>query len=247
MAHWHALAKLRLHTDETLDSFDQVTCTLGEKLRKFVAKTCAAYQTEELPKEKSARMRRQKARTTGTGHQHQGEHISASLGNTSGEQPLPEGEAITMAAHKPQIKKDKVFNLNTYKTHALGDYATTIRQNGTTDSYSTEPVSDFTYRLLKSHIEHLLYPVPRENWSIDHQRQGTKGPARRNMSNKLLGSRDVKHAFVGFAINLILTQWCPREIRMLQVLLQHTIISVNLRMNLIILGHFCVSMPMILQ
>ena len=36
----------------------------------------------------------------------------------------------------------KKFNLQIYKYHALGDYADTTRQYGTTDSYSTEPVSD---------------------------------------------------------------------------------------------------------
>jgi hypothetical protein len=39
--------------------------------------------------------------------------------------------------------KQKKFNLKTYKTHSLGDYVQTIRMYGTTDSYSTEPVSSF--------------------------------------------------------------------------------------------------------
>lgn len=38
-------------------------------------------------------------------------------------------------------RKPKGFNLNTYKLHSLGDYADTIRQYGTTDSYSTQLVS----------------------------------------------------------------------------------------------------------
>jgi hypothetical protein len=36
----------------------------------------------------------------------------------------------------------KTLNLNTYKIHALGDYVSTIREFGTTDSYSTETVCD---------------------------------------------------------------------------------------------------------
>lgn len=151
MAHWHALAKLRLHTDDTLESFDQVTRVLGEKLRKFVAKTCTAYRTEELPKEKSARIRRQ-AQKAQTGCQRpedatsQQEYISVPLGNTPGEQLRSEGEVFPTAGRcrRQTNLKDKVYNLNTYKNHALGDYANAIRQNGTTDSYSTEPVSDFT-------------------------------------------------------------------------------------------------------
>jgi hypothetical protein len=37
--------------------------------------------------------------------------------------------------------RKKKFTLNTYKYHACGDYPNTIRQYGTTDSYSTEIVS----------------------------------------------------------------------------------------------------------
>jgi hypothetical protein len=42
---------------------------------------------------------------------------------------------------KPLGRRKKTFNINTYKAHALGDYVATIRRYGTTDSYSTEPVS----------------------------------------------------------------------------------------------------------
>jgi hypothetical protein len=37
-------------------------------------------------------------------------------------------------------RRTKTFNLDTYKYHSLGDYVEHIRQYGTTDSYSTEPV-----------------------------------------------------------------------------------------------------------
>jgi hypothetical protein len=38
-------------------------------------------------------------------------------------------------------RKPKLLNLETYTYHALGDYVRTIRTFGTTDSYSTQPVS----------------------------------------------------------------------------------------------------------
>lgn len=38
-------------------------------------------------------------------------------------------------------RRQKTWNLDTYKIHALGDYVETIRLYGTTDSYSTELVS----------------------------------------------------------------------------------------------------------
>ena len=39
----------------------------------------------------------------------------------------------------------KSFNLTTYKLHALGDYARTICLFGTTDSYTTQIVSQFCF------------------------------------------------------------------------------------------------------
>jgi hypothetical protein len=47
----------------------------------------------------------------------------------------------TLKAPKKNARKPKSLNLDTYTYHALGDYVTTIRQFGTTDSYSTQPVS----------------------------------------------------------------------------------------------------------
>jgi hypothetical protein len=48
----------------------------------------------------------------------------------------PDHASSSVATRKP-----KKFNLQTYKYHSLGDYADTIRQYGTCDSYSTEPAS----------------------------------------------------------------------------------------------------------
>jgi hypothetical protein len=48
LAHWHGLAKLRMHTDVTLRILDDTTTSLGEQLRHFQAETCSAYTTCEL-------------------------------------------------------------------------------------------------------------------------------------------------------------------------------------------------------
>ncbi|KAG2744580.1 hypothetical protein P692DRAFT_201841470 [Suillus brevipes Sb2] len=40
-----------------------------------------------------------------------------------------------------QTRRNKLFNFRTYKFHVLGDYVASIHHFGTTDSYSTEPVS----------------------------------------------------------------------------------------------------------
>jgi hypothetical protein len=54
MAHWHGLAKLRMHTDTTLDIMDAVTSDLGEKLRAFQQKTCTYFKPKELWREANA-------------------------------------------------------------------------------------------------------------------------------------------------------------------------------------------------
>lgn len=119
-AHWHALAKLRMHTDYTLNIFDDTTILIGAKLRAFEKKTCSAFATHELKRETEARKRRaNKAQRNSTTSKADAKRSSGS------DQQLP-----------------KKFNLQTYKHHSLGDYPNTIRQYGTTDSYSTEPVRD---------------------------------------------------------------------------------------------------------
>lgn len=58
-AEWHTLAKLRLHTESTLDLLEQTTTQLGTQLRRFQSYTCSFFVTRELPKEEAARGRRQ--------------------------------------------------------------------------------------------------------------------------------------------------------------------------------------------
>jgi hypothetical protein len=113
LATWHAFAKLRIHTDDTLDLFDTATRFLGYSVRKFLRKTCAFYRTTELPSEYAARGRRQAA--------------------------LAATQPRSRASGSTEVKM-KRLNLSTYKFHALGDYPNTIREYGTTDSYSTQTV-----------------------------------------------------------------------------------------------------------
>jgi hypothetical protein len=121
LAQWHALAKLRQHTDVLLDILESTTKDLGQRLRDFESETCSAFETRELKREAEARQRRQIKVAT--------EHNAASTPGITDQKNI--------------ARKRKFFNLNTYKTHSLGDYVRTIRMYGTTDSYSTEPVSSF--------------------------------------------------------------------------------------------------------
>ena len=58
MGCWHAYAKLRLHTEQTLASFERLTADLGTLLRHFSTTTCGGFNTTELPRERAARARR---------------------------------------------------------------------------------------------------------------------------------------------------------------------------------------------
>lgn len=113
LAEWHALAKLRLHTNNTLALLHQALRRLGAQVRRFQRVTCPAFETKELPQESAQRQRRECTEFQ-SGHQRKPA--------TSGMLP-------------------KTFNINTYKFHALGDYEKTIRMFGTTDSYTTQVVS----------------------------------------------------------------------------------------------------------
>jgi hypothetical protein len=112
---WHAFAKLRIHTDNTLDLFRSSTKSLTAAMRRFVKETCEAYFTQELPKETAARGRRTAALTA------------------TGKTPGSKGKLNP----GPKAKK---LNLATYKYHALADYPETVRRFGTTDNYNTQIV-----------------------------------------------------------------------------------------------------------
>lgn len=111
-AQWHALAKLRMHSESTVTFLEGTFKTLSQALRKFRRDTCPAFNTVELPKEKQARQQR--------------------LARQSQNNATPQESSGA---------KTKMFNLNTYKFHAMADYASTIKFFGTTDSFTTQMVS----------------------------------------------------------------------------------------------------------
>jgi hypothetical protein len=68
MAYWHGMAKLRLHSEPTLETMDRLTTSLGDKFRAFEKHTCSAFVTYELKKEATARERRQSKSAKKTRH-----------------------------------------------------------------------------------------------------------------------------------------------------------------------------------
>lgn len=120
LATWHALAKLRLHTETTVTSLEHSTRRLGVAIRKFEKDTCSAFTTFDLPSEDAARARRQAK--------------NVAKGKTGG------GKALK--------RKPRLFNMVTYKLHALGHYAEAIRCFGPSDGFSTQTVRVFSRNFL---------------------------------------------------------------------------------------------------
>ena len=121
LATWHSLAKLRQHTETTVCDLENSTARLGDVLRTFQEEVCTQYQTFDLPSEEATRARRK---------------AKAMAANAD------KGAAQTRKGHGKESasgsRKVRKFNLNTYKTHALGGYAKAIRLFGSPDNYNSQ-------------------------------------------------------------------------------------------------------------
>ncbi|KAG2119467.1 uncharacterized protein F5147DRAFT_564447, partial [Suillus discolor] len=116
MAHWHGLAKLWMHSDLTINIMDQVTSAVGGQFRNFKAQVCSAYNTQELCQEVEARTQRHAKRA------------AKQVGGQEGKQSSLLKEQAAQSAGSPKdMHCKKVFNFQTYKFHALGDYVSTIQ------------------------------------------------------------------------------------------------------------------------
>ena len=120
LAQWHSLAKLRRHTSITITALRHVTTRLGHELHSFKEYT-SQTKIYETPHEVSAWQQCMQAKM-------QSHPKQAAKSSTQDSSPNP-------------THCQKYFNLHTSKFHALGDYADTIETLGTTDSMSTQIVS----------------------------------------------------------------------------------------------------------
>ena len=59
MAHWHGLAKLRMHHDLILDKLGKLTEVLGMRFCDFNQKTCVQFDTKELQREYNVHIQRE--------------------------------------------------------------------------------------------------------------------------------------------------------------------------------------------
>ena len=122
-AEWHRFAKLRMHTDTTINHLEMLTKEFGQLMRQFRGSTCSEFQTMELPHEVAAHKRQ---------HQCIQDHVH---------KPGP----ASASSHC----KIKMLNLQTPKFHFLGDYVCTIWMFGYTDGFSTQVVCNMADNLSK--------------------------------------------------------------------------------------------------
>jgi hypothetical protein len=121
-----------MHTDQTLEILDDVTVHMGAEFRAFAKKTCTSFDTKELPREADARKRR----------------VLKKMQSQPGSQSDHGAKDLEEQLSKAAVRRPKGFSLRKYTYHSLGDYADTIRQFGTSDSFSTEPVRNRPYTML---------------------------------------------------------------------------------------------------
>jgi hypothetical protein len=176
-AEWHALAKLRMHSDSTLLLLEELTTEFGQLIRQFRDFTCSQFKTVELPRETAARKRRgakqQPAGSSAVPHSEStlapasnsniGTPSSMTSSDAIASAPLHSGTGVPLATAStnssqgqpsgpsPRGKK-KGLNLFTVKLHFLGDYVRHIRLFGTTDSYSTQLVCEYGYQCIFTQV-----------------------------------------------------------------------------------------------
>jgi len=187
-AEWHALAKLRMHSDSTLLLLEDLTTEFGQLIRQFRDLTCSQFKTVELPRETAARKRkgakqqpagssavpRSSSTLASAGNPNVGTPSSVTSGDATASAPLHSGTEVPPVAAstipsqgQPSAQgKKKGLNLFIIKLHFLGDYVRHIRLFGTTDSYSTQLVCGCGYQSKPMHIYSNL-TCNRENLPID--------------------------------------------------------------------------------
>ena len=110
LATWHALAKLRLHTESTIVALEHSTRCLGKAIRIFEGKLCNEYTAHELPGEDAPQAKGK---------------VKAAEADQGAKDSMNKQAGSTEPAAKKK-KKIRYLNLKTYKLHALGHYAQAI-------------------------------------------------------------------------------------------------------------------------
>lgn len=118
-----------------------------------MSKVCSAYYTVDLPQEEAARGRRTAAKKAQASARTESTRSSRPTETSTSEGRDSQTNVQQKKAQKSQ--KERIFNPNFYKLHALGHYPDAIREYGTTDSYSTQLVCHFSLFNFVSHLKFL--------------------------------------------------------------------------------------------
>lgn len=121
---------MRMHTDPSIALLEAETEQLYAHLRKFSDSVCVSFDTLELRREAEARQRAKQRRDA------KAASSDPSIAKKGKGKEVPTA-ASTSQSSGPRRKQ---YHLKTVKHHFLPDYPKIIREYGTTDSYSTEPV-----------------------------------------------------------------------------------------------------------
>jgi hypothetical protein len=116
MACWHASAKLRLHTEISLNLFQGMTTAFTRQICQFANNVCPKFDTVETPSESATSVRADAL------------HIEKKC------------QMSTQARRQGAKQMLKNFNNDTPKFHSIVPYPDAIATYGTTDSYSTQKV-----------------------------------------------------------------------------------------------------------
>jgi len=170
-ATFHGLAKLRLHTETTVTELENSLTRLGDALRAFQQTVCPAYKTAELPTEEAARIRRQANAAKKTSDP----KGKAKASNHAAGSGAAKGKAKANPTAGGGGRRQRTYNLNTYKVHALGGYAKAIRKYGSMDNYNSQTVCMYDIFVLRVLIM-LLGRTGTSAGKTDIQ-NSSKGPA----------------------------------------------------------------------
>ncbi|KAF7969066.1 hypothetical protein HWV62_28417 [Athelia sp. TMB] len=168
-AHWHGLAKLRMHTDPSITLLEQETERLYAQLRNFTDHVCTSFETYELKREIDARQRAKQRRDA---------KAATAVARKGKEMKVPSADA----SDPPRGPQRKQYHMQTVKHHFLADYPNTIREFGTMDSYSTEapelehkrPISRYG-RTSRKYVMKQLAGLERRDYRIRRIRQRLGG------------------------------------------------------------------------
>jgi hypothetical protein len=132
LALWHGLAKMRIHTEETIQLLEATTRELAVSVASFEHDVCPHFETRKLAKEVAR---------CGQARLCQEQQAAASQPEPTASQPKQKvitNKDVEVASGGARMRVLGVQH--TYKWHRLANAARTIRRFGTSDNYSTQSV-----------------------------------------------------------------------------------------------------------